>query len=225
MPHKENKTMIKLVIFDLDGTLLNSLDDLADSCNYILAKNGFETHPLHSYRYFVGNGVAKLVERALPENHRDSHFVEFIRKQFVEYYSKHAEDKTAPYDGINDLLAGLTARGIQMAVASNKFMAGTEALVREYFGNFKFVSVLGQREGIPVKPDPQIVYDIMSVSGITNKSEILYVGDTSVDIQTCLNAGIKSVGVEWGFRTREELLNTGADYIVACPNEILNLLD
>lgn len=216
--------MIKLVIFDLDGTLLNSIDDLGDSCNYILEKHGFPTHPLDSYRFFVGNGVAKLVERALPEDKREPNFIEKIRQEFVAYYSLHAEEKTAPYDGIIELLEKLSTDGIMLAVASNKFIAGTTALVKKYFGDFEFVSVLGQREGIPVKPDPRIVYDVINISGIENKDEILYVGDTSIDMQTAANAGVKSIGVEWGFRPKSELIENGADYIISKPVEILDII-
>lgn len=216
--------MIKLVIFDLDGTLLNTLDDLADSCNYILEKYGFPIHPSDSYRYFVGNGIGKLIERAIPEDKRQSDFIEQLRKEFIAYYSLHAEDKTAPYEGIVTLLQDLRSHGIMLAVASNKFMAGTQSLVKEYFGNIDFVSVFGQREGIPVKPDPRIVFDIMEESGITNKEEILYVGDTATDMKTCTNAGIKGIGVLWGFRTEKELKENGATYFVSKPSEIFDII-
>jgi phosphoglycolate phosphatase len=216
--------MIKLVIFDLDGTLLNTLDDLADSCNYILRQHNFPTHPLNAYRFFVGNGIAKLVERALPENRKNTEFIEQIRLEFIEYYSLHAEDKTAPYEGIVTLLKELRKQDIELAVASNKFMAGTQALVQKYFGDITFSAVFGQREGIPVKPNPQIVYDIMEKSGIQDKKEILYVGDTGTDMQTCTNAGIKGIGVSWGFRTKEELKENGAAYIVDSPENILDII-
>ncbi len=216
--------MIKLVIFDLDGTLLNTLDDLADSCNYILKQHNFPTHPSNSYCFFVGNGIAKLVERALPEDRRNAEFIEQIRLEFIEYYSLHAEDKTAPYEGIISLLKELQKQDIKLAVASNKFMAGTQTLVQKYFGDITFSAVFGQREGIPVKPNPQIVYDIMDKSGIRDKEEILYVGDTATDMQTCKNAGIKSIGVSWGFRTKEELKENGASYIVDSPESILDII-
>lgn len=216
--------MIKLVIFDLDGTLLNTINDLGDSCNYILQKHGFPVHPLDSYRFFVGNGITKLIERVIPENERNADFISQLRHEFIRYYTQHAEDKTAPYEGITDLLHELQAEGIGIAVASNKFMAGTQALVKKYFGEINFVSVLGQREGIPVKPDPQIVYDIMNESGVQNRNEILYVGDTGTDMQTCTQAGIQGVGVLWGFRTKEELEMNGASYFIEKPSEILDII-
>lgn len=215
--------MIKLVIFDLDGTLLNSIDDLGDSCNYILEQHGFPTHPLDAYRYFVGNGVGKLVERALPEKARNTDFIEEIRREFVAHYSLNAENKTAPYSGILDLLTALRNEGVMLAVASNKFISGTTALVSKYFGDYEFIAVLGQREGIPVKPDPRIVYDIIEISGI-DKKDILYVGDTSVDMQTATNAGVKSIGVEWGFRPKSELIESGATYIIDNPLQIMDIV-
>lgn len=216
--------MIKLVIFDLDGTLLNTLDDLADSCNYILEKHGFPVHPSDSYRYFVGNGISKLIERAIPEDSRQPEFIEQLRGEFVAYYSLHAEEKTTPYEGIVPLLQKLQSQGIMLAVASNKFMTGTQSLVNEYFEDINFVSVFGQREGVPVKPDPRIIFDIMNESGITDKKEILYVGDTATDMKTCTNAGIRGIGVLWGFRTEEELRENGATYCVNQPSEIIDII-
>jgi phosphoglycolate phosphatase len=216
--------MLKLVIFDLDGTLLNTVEDLGDSCNYILGKYNFPVYPLDSYKYFVGNGVAKLIERALPEAERSPEFIEKLRKEFVEYYSEHSENKTAPYPGIVKMLKDLESKGVKLAVASNKFNSGTQSLVKKYFGDIRFVSVLGQREGIPIKPDPQIVFDIMRKSGVENKSEILYVGDTGTDMKTAVNSGIESVGVLWGFRPRKELEETGAVYLVEEAGEIVKIV-
>lgn len=215
--------MIKLIIFDLDGTLLNTINDLGNSCNYIIKKYGFPTHPLQAYRFFVGNGVGKLIERALPESQRSPEFVEKLRKEFIEYYSKHSEDETVPYPGIIEMLKELEAKKIKLAVASNKFIAGTQSLVQKYFGNIDFVSVLGQREGISVKPDPQIVYDVMKEAGVDNKQEILYVGDSGADMQTSVNSGIEGIGVLWGFRSKEELVENGAVHIVDNPAEIVRL--
>lgn len=216
--------MIKLVIFDLDGTLLNTIDDLANSCNYILNKNELPVHPLDSYRFFVGNGISKLIERSLPQEKRSAEFVDQLRQEFIDYYSLHSEDKTAPYAGIVNMLEELQSKGVKLAVASNKFMSGTQALVKKYFGNIEFVSVFGQREGIPTKPDPRIVFDIIAESGIANKEEILYIGDTGIDMQTCTNANIKGVGVLWGFRSKEELEENGATYFAEEPTDILDII-
>ncbi len=216
--------MVKLVIFDLDGTLLDTVDDLGVACNFILEKRGFPVHPLNAYRYFVGNGVVKLIERALPESERNPEFIQQLRKEFIEYYGEHSGVKTVPYPGIVDMLKELELKGIKSAVASNKFNAGTQTLVKEYFSDIPFVSVLGQREGIPMKPDPQIIYDTMKISGISDVQEILYVGDTGVDMKAAVNSGVKSIGVLWGFRPKEELQTNGADYLVENPEEILEII-
>jgi len=216
--------MIKLVIFDLDGTLLNSLEDLADSCNFILRKYNFPEHPLESYRQFVGNGVSKLVERALPSDKRSKEDVANYCKEFVEYYSLHSQVKTSPYKGIMDLLLELQKKGIALAVASNKFISGTQNLVKKYFESIEFETVLGQREGIPTKPNPQIVYDIMHNYGAIDKDSILYIGDSGTDMQTAVNAGVRSVGVLWGFRDEPELLREGATFMASNPDEILKII-
>ncbi|MDR2122683.1 MAG: HAD family hydrolase [Flavobacteriaceae bacterium] len=216
--------MIKLIIFDLDGTLLNTIDDLGNSCNHILEKYNYPVHPLDSYRYFVGNGISKLIERALPETERNPEFVEKLRKEFIKYYSEHSEDRTTPYPGVVKMLKDLEAMDIKLAVASNKFISGTRALVQKYFGDIRFVSVLGQREGVAVKPDPRIVYDTMEGSGIQNKNEILYVGDTGIDMKTARNSGIEGIGVLWGFRPEKELKDAGAVYIVKEAEEIIEIV-
>lgn len=221
----KKREMIKLVIFDLDGTLLNSVTDLGNSCNYILKKYGYPVHPLESYKYFVGNGVGKLVERALPEDKRDPEYVEKIRIEFVEYYSKHASEATAPYYHITDLLASLEKANILIAVASNKFESGTKSLVAQYFSDFKWAAIYGQREGIPPKPDPRIIEDILDDLQITDKTEVLYLGDTATDMQTCKNAGITSIGVSWGFRTIKELQDNEAEYIINDPLELLDIIE
>ncbi len=220
---REKGRMIKLIIFDLDGTLLNTIDDLGDSCNFILEKRGFPIHPLNDYKYFIGSGVSKLIERALPETNRNPKFIEELREEFVGYYSEHSEEKTAPYPGVMEMLKKLHSEGIKLAVASNKFDSGTKALIEKYFGDIPFVSVLGQREGVPIKPDPKIVYDIMEISGIQNKEEILYVGDTGTDMKTAVNSGIKAIGVLWGFRPEEELEKNGSDYLIEAPDEIFKI--
>lgn len=153
--------MKKLVIFDLDGTLLNTVTDLAYSTNYALEQVGFPVHPVNKYNTFVGNGINKLFERALPENARTEENIQKIRSYFVPYYNEHNMDATAPYPGITELLNTLQEKGLLLAVASNKYQAATETLVHHYFAGISFAAVLGQREGISVKPDPSIVYDIL----------------------------------------------------------------
>lgn len=215
--------MTKLVIFDLDGTLLNSLQDLAASTNYALRRHGYPTHELPAYRYFVGNGINKLLERALPESERTEENMLKIREDFVAYYAEHKADFTAPYDGICELLRELKRREMLLAVASNKYHSATVALIPEYFGEGLFDFVYGQRDGVPIKPDPTIVFDIMKEAGVT-QDEVLYVGDSGVDMQTAVNSGVASVGVTWGFRDREELLKNGASCIADQPWEIVKFI-
>jgi len=215
--------MIKLVIFDLDGTLLNTITDLAVSTNYALEQNGFPIHPIESYKYFVGNGINKLFERVLPEGFKTTNSILRIRETFLPYYDKHNTDHTVPYKGICDLLFALQEKGIMLAVASNKYQIATEKLINQLFPNISFVAVFGQREDIPVKPAPIIVYDILEIAQVS-PFETLYVGDSGVDIQTAANANVQSVGVTWGFRPREELISFGATNIADSPNDILTLI-
>lgn len=215
--------MTELVIFDLDGTLLNTIGDLAVSCNAVLAKWGYPQHTYDEYCRFVGNGVMRLVERALPEDRRAPETVAAVRRDFVAYYTEHIDRFTVPYDGISDLLRNLAARNIQLAVASNKFQAGTEKLVRLFFPSVPFAAVLGQREGIPLKPNPAVVEEILRATGVA-KRNVWYVGDSGVDMETAAAAGIRSVGVTWGFRGREELEAAGAWFVVEAPAEIEAML-
>lgn len=196
--------MKKLVIFDLDGTLLNTIADLAVSTNQALRRLGYPEHPTEAYRFFVGNGINKLFERALPEPARTEEQVLRVRSLFVPYYNEHNADFSTPYPGIPEVLHTLQDQGRMLAVASNKYQLATEKLIAHYFPTLRFVKVLGQREGIPVKPDPTIVHDILRETGVEPK-DVLYVGDSGVDMQTALNAGVDAVGVSWGFRPRTEL--------------------
>lgn len=216
--------MIELVIFDLDGTLLNTIEDLAASTNYALEKQGYPTHDLSSYRFFVGNGINKLIERALPEEVRSEEKVLELRADFVAYYEGHSADLTAPYKGIPELLSVLKQKGLKMAVASNKYQVATEFLVEKYFGEYEFDVVLGQRDGIQPKPDPTIVYDILKLTGV-EVSKVLYVGDSGVDMQTAKVANLCSVGVSWGFRPVVELEAFDPDYIVDHPHEINQIIE
>ncbi len=211
--------MKKLVIFDLDGTLLNTIADLADSTNHALKALGYPTHEPDQYNFMVGNGINKLFERALPDGEKTEENVLRVRQEFVPYYDRHNADKSRPYPGVAELLETLQTAGMQLAVASNKYQAATEKLVAHYFPNIRFTAVLGQREGIPVKPDPVIVKDILQIAKV-QKEETLYVGDSGVDMQTAINAGVTSCGVTWGFRPRNELESFHPDYIVDNAEEI-----
>jgi phosphoglycolate phosphatase len=213
----------KLILFDLDGTLLNTIADLAHSTNYALALNGFPTHPIEAYRFFVGNGINKLFERVLPENERTTEQIARVRAVFLPYYNEHNTDYTQPYDGIETLLRQLRKQGYQLAVASNKYQQATEKLIDRFFPDIHFVSVFGQRDGVPVKPDPAIVRDILKIAHVA-PAETIYIGDSGVDIQTAINSGVVSIGVTWGFRPREELEKAGADHVVDSINEILAIL-
>lgn len=214
----------KLVIFDLDGTLINSVADLGQATNHALQLHGFPMHDLSKYNYFVGNGVAKLIERALPEQFRDEATIEKVKSDFLDYYMRHKTDLTRPYDGIPELLHALQEKSVKIAVASNKFIAGTKALVMGFFPDIDFCAVLGQREGVPIKPDPYIANEALQLAGV-DRGDCLYVGDTATDMQTASNAGLESVGVSWGFRPVSELKDAGAAHIIDKPAELLSLVD
>lgn len=215
--------MKKLVIFDLDGTLLNTIADLAQSTNHALSRLGYPTHEVDKYNFMVGNGINKLFERALPEGEKSEENVLRVRNEFIPYYDVHNADESRPYPGIPDLLKQLQEKGIQVAVASNKYQAATEKLIRHYFPEIRFVAVFGQREGIKVKPDPTIVEDILQITSL-EKKDVLYVGDSGVDMQTALNAGVTACGVTYGFRPRAELESFHPAYIVDRAEEILPIL-
>ena len=216
--------MKKLVIFDLDGTLVNTLTDLTECVNYALNRCKYPQHSFDEYRYFVGNGINKLIERALPETNRDVETIMHVKEIFVEYYMQHKTDKSYVYPGINDLLSALQDKCIMLAVASNKYHEATLEMIAHYFPNINFVKVLGQRDGVPTKPHPQIVEEILEATGICN-DDVLYVGDSGVDMTTAANAGVDSVGVDWGLRTVEELRANNATYIISNPMEILDIIE
>ena len=215
---------MKLIVFDLDGTLLNSLEDLSDSANHVLEQHGFPTHPVDAYRYFVGDGVRKLIERILPLEERNEAQIEQCRQEFVDYYKVHMDDKTAVYEGITDLLKALKNHGLKIAVATNKVHIAVKPLMEKYFPGIQFDSMIGQREGVPVKPHPQIMYDILKETGC-EPSETLHIGDTATDMQLAHNAGIIPVGVLWGYRPLEELQEAGAGHIIEHPLELLEIVD
>jgi len=212
-----------LVIFDLDGTLLDTIGDLAVACNAVLALRGLPQHSYEEYCGFVGSGIMRLVERALPEPLRTPENVALVRADFVRYYTEHIDVRTKPYAGIPELLAELVRRGVQLAVASNKFQAGTEKLVRRFFPDIPFAAILGQRPDVPLKPSPAVVKEILALTGAP-RDRVLYVGDSGIDMQTAAAAGVRSAGVTWGFRTREELVGAGAQHLVDRAGELLELL-
>lgn len=219
-----------LIIFDLDGTLINTIDDLGQACNHALSACGFPTHKIEDYPRLVGNGINRLIERALPEEHRDEATVLRLREYFVPYYDAHNCDLTRPYNGIPELLQSLKAAGHTLAVASNKYQAATEKIVAHFFPG-TFDVVLGERIGVPRKPDPQIVYDILSMLPPVSSSilkeelkEVLYIGDSLVDAETAHAAKATLVLCTWGFCTEQQLRTAQPKYMIQHPSELLNIL-
>ena len=219
-----------ILIFDLDGTLLNTITDLGYACNYALQQAGFPSHPIEAYPAMVGNGINNLIRRALPENERTEETILRVRAHFVPYYDQHNCDYTRPYDGIPELLATLKSQGHMLAVASNKYQAATEQIVARFFPCI-FDVVLGERNGVPRKPDPQIVYDILHTLNFqqdnfsqfsTLNSQLIYLGDSLVDRDTARNAHLPFVACSWGFVPRERLVGEGVQHIVDNPIDILN---
>ncbi|MBE9503966.1 MAG: HAD family hydrolase [Proteobacteria bacterium] len=214
----------KAVIFDLDGTLLDTLEDIANSTNKVLNSNGFPTHPLNRYCNFAGSGLEVLINRVLPEGRRDEATIEKCVQGFREDYKQNWNIKTKPYDGIADLLDTLNDRKIKLAVLSNKPHDFTLQCVNDMLSNWHFERVQGLHEGLHPKPDPagaQQIADFLKLS----PGEILYVGDTDIDMETATAAGMFPCGVLWGFRSKKELEESGARALIEHPSEILNLLD
>ena len=216
--------MKKLVIFDLDGTLLNTIEDLGQAANYALERNGFATHSMASYPYFVGNGVRRLMTRVLPEDARDDETLDRVLGDFMEYYDEHCVDFTKPYSGIPELLQDLRDSGVEIAVASNKYQKAVDKIIPHYFPDINFIAVEGHREGVNVKPDPSVVFAILAKAGAA-KADTLYVGDSGVDMETARRACIDAVGVTWGFRSKKELVEYNADVIVGNPVDILDVVE
>ena len=216
--------MTKLVIFDLDGTLLDTRADIADACNYALRMCGCPERKLEEYNMLVGRGILNLFRGALPEGRKDEETVMKMKEHFVPYYNAHIDNLTRPYDGIMEMLDAIVREGIHLAIASNKYQEGTETLVRNYFGAYDFVCILGQREGKPIKPDPEIIHEAMESLPGTTAAEVMYCGDSDVDMQPGINAGVRTIGVEWGFRTREELSAYNPWLMVERPDEIVKAI-
>ena len=213
----------RLIIFDLDGTLLNTIGDLAVGCDHMLKLRGLPIHTYEQYCSFVGNGILRLVERALPEELRTEEYVKAARKDFVDFYIDNIDTHTVPYNGMVELVEGLYRDGAKLAVASNKFQAGTDKLIRKFFPEIEFVDVCGNREGVPLKPDTALVDLILGKAGV-EREKCYMVGDSAVDIKTAQNAGIHSIGVSWGFRSREELEQAGAEQIADTVEQLKEML-
>ena len=215
----------KAVLFDLDGTLLDTLEDLGDSMNAVLAARGYPTHPIRSFTGFVGDGVENLVRRALPESAASDHaLVAQIVPLMRAEYSRRWKDKTRPYEGIPEMLDALAARGLRLTVLSNKPHPATVEVVGHFFPPGRFDAVLGARPGVPIKPDAGAARDVARQLEIPPR-EFLYLGDTNTDMQTAQAADMYAVGALWGFRTADELLESGARVLVAHPRDLVALVD
>lgn len=214
--------MIKAVLFDLDGTLVNSLDDLADSVNYSLSKFGLPEHKTEEFKYFAGNGIAKMVERAIPADLRGTSVYKKVLDVFFKYYSVHFADNTKPYGGLKELVCDLKQMGIKIAVVTNKAQQIAENVVKTAYGDI-FDIICGKQENAPLKPDPYGAISVMRELGVSN-SECIFLGDSSIDMETGINCGALPVGVLWGYRTADELLKSGAKYIIGNPEELLGII-
>jgi len=214
----------KAVLFDLDGTLLDSIEDMGDSLNRVLDKNGFPTHNRDTYCRFVGDGATNLIRRALPEGKRTEAIINSCLKSFLVDYDKNWNVKTRLYDEIPELLDTLTSRGLKITVLSNKPHRYTLKCIDGFLSDWNFDVVFGQRDDVPRKPDPTGALEIAEQLNIL-PSDFLYLGDTETDLKTSFAAGMFPVGVLWGFRSAEELLENGAKVLINNPLEVLELLD
>jgi len=213
----------KAVIFDLDGTLLDTLADLGNSANRVLQSRGYPLHPLEAYKYFVGDGARMLIARVLPENDRSEDTIRECLQLFLADYKSNWEIDTKPYPGIIEMLAGLEKGGLSLSVLSNKPDAFTKLCVEKFFPHYNFSHVIGQSDKLPRKPDPAGAFKIAQLESIAPRS-FLYLGDTSIDMKTAVGAGMYPVGACWGFRAERELLESGAKALIRDPLELLDLL-
>jgi phosphoglycolate phosphatase len=210
---------LKGAIFDLDGTLVNTLDDIADTMNSILKQNGMPIHPTEKYKYLVGEGIFELTKRVLPpEQWSDENAKEFVL-QFRALYDQTWHDKSLPYPGIVDLLKTLEQRGIKLGVLSNKPDSFVQKIIAWFFPDIHFCGISGEIPFTPAKPDPSLALDIAAKMKL-NTHQIAFIGDSGIDIQTGLNAVMYPIGVSWGFRPVEEMISTGASVVVDTPAEI-----
>ena len=193
----------KLVIFDLDGTLLDTIDDLKEAVNHAMSLRGFPTFTREEVMAMVGHGARNLMRKALPDGHKNDNMVDAAYNDFKAYYITHIDVHTKPFAGIQDLLANLHHEGVMLAVASNKFQEGTEPLIKEFFPEIPFVAVLGGRPGFPLKPDPEIVNEVLRKAGV-NKEDAVMIGDSDTDMETAANGGVMGIAVNWGYRNMRE---------------------
>lgn len=212
----------KCAVFDLDGTLVNTLTDLQNACDILIKRHGYDAKWSESdYKQFVGNGIRKLIERAFRFSLNDEQLDEYLA-EFLVIYDKIKLDNTAAYDGITEQLRLMKSKGIKLTVVTNKAESAAIGILSSIFGDNQFDVIIGQREGLPVKPDPSGVQIALQNMACTPE-EALYFGDSNVDMQTAKNAGITAIGVTWGFRSREELINAGADKLIDSPQKISDL--
>ena len=217
-------TNIKLVIFDLDGTLLDTIEDLGDSVNEVLSSRGYPEHSYDDYCLYIGDGMEKLIRRSIPDDLRnDELLVKGVLEDYKEAYTRNWKKKSKPYDGIMECLDDLKTHQIASAVLSNKPHNFTELCVESLIGNEHFISILGQRNGVNKKPSPDGAIEICNDVNV-DPSDVIFIGDTNVDILTGVAAGMTTMGVLWGFRKEEELREAGADYIINHPNQILDVI-
>lgn len=219
---KGARQMIKTVIFDLDGTLTDTLGDLAAAVNSVLEKNGFPVHEVDKYKYFVGWGSYVLLKKAAPADTSEEKLQEML-SDFFGYYNRHYLDKTVPYEGVVEMLFTLREKGIKLAVCSNKIQNMTEKVCEKFFDGI-FTYTFGQTDNFPLKPDPECPLWIAEQFG-AKPSEVIFVGDSGSDMTTAKNGGFIAVGVSWGFRTVDELCENGADYIINSANELLEIIE
>lgn len=218
----EHKMKYRLAVFDMDGTILNTIEDIADSANFFCKKYGFPEHTYEEYKFFVGNGLPKMLSRALPEGIEGSEFQKIL-KEFLDYYPSHSAIKTRAYDGIVECIKELKKNNIITAVNTNKIENAAIDLCNKYFPDC-FDIISGARDGVPPKPAPDGIFEILSKAGITDRNTACYIGDSDVDLQTGLNSSLDFIGVDWGFRGKSFLLEHGAKTVVMNPEELKKIL-